>query len=229
MNTAKLVVMLVLVFLVGLLAGSLGTRIYLRHEIERSQAVRGTSEQRVNMIVKRLTGDLKLDDKQKAEVRKIVTTTDALATGVKVLYEPQLKKIYDQNFQRIGQTLNQEQKEKLEKRQKRLSARFNASYFTSLRTAQAAFSDMDTISRSLGLEPVQQSEVSAILKNEKAQEDRIIEKYEGMEQPDLAAVGRDISAVRADSITRLARILTKEQLVYFQGALPTADRPAARP
>ena len=41
MNTAKLIVMLVLILLVGIFAGSLGTRIYLRHEL---QAVPGRQE-----------------------------------------------------------------------------------------------------------------------------------------------------------------------------------------
>ena len=39
--------------------------------------------------------DLKLDAGQQAEVRKIITATEARATGLKALYAPELKKIYN--------------------------------------------------------------------------------------------------------------------------------------
>ena len=61
MNTAKLVAMLVLVLIVGIFAGSLGTKIYYRHELERSRADTQAPEERTTRIVARLTADLKLD------------------------------------------------------------------------------------------------------------------------------------------------------------------------
>ena len=47
----------------------------------QSQADRNNSEEKIKRIVGRLTDDLKLDDRQQAEVRKIITATEARATG----------------------------------------------------------------------------------------------------------------------------------------------------
>lgn len=220
MNTAKLVVILVLLLVVGIFAGSLGTKIYLGHEIERSQASRQNSEERIQRIVGRLTNELKLDDRQQIEVRKIITATDARVTGIKASYEPELRKIYDQSFQRIAEGLNDEQKARLQKRQERFSAKFNALYFRSLRTARAGSPDIETITRALGLDRSQRSQVDAILKEQRKREDLIIEKYQKMDHPDLMAVDHDISEVRNASMKELSRVLTSEQLANFKKGLP---------
>ncbi|MBP1748123.1 MAG: hypothetical protein H6Q52_662 [Deltaproteobacteria bacterium] len=216
MSTAKLIIMLVLVLLVGIFAGSLGTRIYFRHELQKSQADRNNSEERIKRIVGRLTDELKLDDRQQTEVRKIITATDARATGIKVLYEPELRKIYDQSFERIGEKLTVEQKARLQKRQERFSAKYNAMYFKSLRTAQAGLPDIETISRQLGLDKSQQSQVSAILKDARAREDLIIEKYQKMAHPDLMVVNKEIIEARSASMKSLSGVLTKQQLESFK-------------
>jgi len=216
MNTAKLVVMLVLVLVVGIFAGSLGTRIYLRHEMQRPQADRRTSEEKINRILGRLAQDLKLDAGQQAEVRKIITATEARATGLKVLYEPELKDIYDRSFEKIGAKLNAEQKEQLQKRQEKFSARFNAMYFTSLKTARSGRPDMETISRLLSLDASRRADVSAILQDRNKREDLVIGKYQTMQRPDLTALERDLREVRAAAIKELSRVLTNEQLGHFK-------------
>jgi Zn-dependent oligopeptidase len=216
MNTAKLVVMLVLVLVVGIFAGSLGTRIYLRHEMQRPQADRQTSEEKINRILGRLTQDLKLDAGQQAEVRKIVTATEARATGLKVLYEPELKDIYDRSFEKIGAKLNAEQKEQLRKRQERFSVRFNAMYFKSLQTARSGIPDVETISRLLGLDASRRGDVSEILQDRNKREDLVIGKYQKMERPDLMALDHDLREIRSGVMRDLSRVLTKEQLEHLK-------------
>lgn len=216
MNTAKPIVMLVLVLLVGMFAGSLGTRLYLRHEIERSRADRHDPEERIQRIVGRLTDELKLDNNQQAEVRKVVAATDARVTGIKASYEPELKRVYDQSFQRIGEILKDEQKAKLQKRQDKFSARYNAMYFKSLRTAQAGLPDTETIARYLGLNRSQQSQVDAILKGQREREGLIIEKYEKIDRPDLMAVDHEITEVRSASMKNLSGVMAKEQFERFR-------------
>lgn len=216
MTTAKLTVMLVLVLLVGIFAGSLGTRIYLKHEIQRSQTDRHDPEERIKRLVGRLTDELKMDTGQQAEVRKVIIATDARATGIKASYEPELKRIYEQSFQRISEKLNEDQKAKLQKRQQKFSARFNAMYFNSLRRAQAGLSDMEDIARRLGLDGTQRSQVSDILKDQREREDIIIEKYRKMDHPDLMAANHDMMEVRRSSIYTLSSVLTEEQLDRFK-------------
>jgi Zn-dependent oligopeptidase len=216
MNAAKMVVILVLVLVVGIFAGSLGTRIYLRHELQRAEQSRQTSEEKVNRIVGRLTDDLKLDAGQQAEVRKIITATEARATGLKALYAPELKKIYDRSFEQIGAKLNAEQKIKLQKRQDKLSSRYNAIYFKSLQTARAGIPDMDTISLLLNLNASQRDRVQAIMKDRSEREDLVIGKYQKTERPDIMALERELQRVRAAETKDLSHVLSRDQLDHFK-------------
>ena len=216
MNTAKLAVMLVLVLIVGIFAGSLGTKMYYRHEIERSRADRQGPEEKITRIVGRLTEDLKLDTAQQARVRKIVAATEARATAVKASYGPELKRIFDRSFERINAALNAEQKAKLQERQEKISARYNAMYFKSLQAARSGMPDMDTISRLPRLDEARREQASAILRDRYKREDLVIGKYQKMERPDLVAVDRDLRDIRGGSMKDLSRVLTGEQLEYFK-------------
>ncbi len=216
MNTVKLVVIFILVLVVGIFAGSLGTKIYLKHELQRTGPGRQSSEEKVNRIVGRLTEDLKLDAGQQDEVRKIITATEARATGLKALYEPDLKEIYDRSFARIGEKLNAEQKIRLLKRQERFSSRFNAMYFRSLQAARAGIPDMETISRLLNLDASRREHVRAVLKDRKEREDLVIAKYQKLERPDLAALSGDLKKIRTDTEKDLSRVLSSDQLRHFK-------------
>lgn len=216
MNTAKLVIIFILVLVVGIFAGSLGTKIYLKHELQRAEPGRQTSEEKVNRIVGRLTEDLRLDAGQQAEVRKIIAATEARATGLKALYTPDLKEIYDRSFERIGTKLNAEQKVRLQKRQERFSARFNTMYFTSLQAARAGTPDMETISRLLNLDASQGKRVQAILKDRREREDLVITKYQKMERPDLTALSGDLKRIGTDTKKDLSRVLSSDQLTHFK-------------
>lgn len=216
MNTAKLVIMLVLVLIVGACAGSLGTKVYYRHELQRSQADRQGPEEKVARIVGRLTEDLKLDAVQQAEVRKIVAATEARATAVRTLYGPELKRIFDRGFERIAEKLNPEQKAGLHEKQEKMSARYDALYFKSLKAARSGMPDIDAISRLLGLDASRREKVNAILQDRDKREDLVIGKYQKMERPDLMAVDRNLKEIRAGSTKDLARVLTNEQLEHFK-------------
>lgn len=216
MNTTKLIVIFILVFLVGTLAGSLGTRIYLRHELSQAQAHKQDPEDKIKRVVARLTDGLKLDSTQEGEVRRIITATEARATGVKALWAPELKKVYDLSFQRIGEKLTGPQKANLEKRQERFTTRYNAMYFKSLRAAQAGVPGIGVLARNLGLNESQKVRVASVLEDLKKQENLTIGKYEKMDRPDLMAVRENITGERLTAIKNLTTVLTREQLERFK-------------
>ena len=216
MNTAKLVAMLVLVLIVGVFAGSLGTKMYYRHELERSRADTQGPEERTTRIVARLSADLKLDAGQQAAVRKIIAATEARVSAVKTLYQPELKRLFDRGFERIGEKLNAEQKAKFQAKQEKMSARFNAMYFKSLLATRPEMPDMDTIARLVGLDAAQREKVAAILQDRSKREDLVIEKYRKMDHPDLMAADREFREVRWVSMKDLSGVLTNEQLERFK-------------
>lgn len=216
MNKLKIVIILALVLLVGICAGALGTRMYLGHQLEGFHSTRSrTPDDRVKKIVTRLVDDLRLDAAQTVEVEKLVTKMEARATAIRVSYQPELRKVYEEGFQRINERLADEQKKKLQARQEKLIPRYNAYYFRSLRAAQMAIPDAAELKARLGLDAAQESQAAAILADQRAQQAAVIERYEKADRPDLAAVSADLAEIGKTARNRIIAVLTPEQLIRY--------------
>ena len=120
MNRLKLVIGVTLVFLFGALAGSLGTGLYLRQEMERFERGRHGGPERAAFLVKRFTHDLDLTEAQQAEVRKIVEESEQKIKAIRQQYLPEIKGIIDQSFALMGEKLSPEQQKKLYKLHEKL-------------------------------------------------------------------------------------------------------------
>ena len=73
MKKWRLIAGVILVFILGLLAGSVGTQLYQRSWSER---FRKTPEARRALVLKRLTEDLRLTEDQQRRVEVIVKEAD---------------------------------------------------------------------------------------------------------------------------------------------------------
>jgi Spy/CpxP family protein refolding chaperone len=114
MNKLKLVIGVTLVFLFGALAGSLGTGLYLRQEMEKFEGGKHGGPERAALIVKRFTHDLDLTEAQQAEVRKIIEESEKKIRAIRQEYLPELKGIIDQSFALMREKLSPEQQRKLD-------------------------------------------------------------------------------------------------------------------
>jgi hypothetical protein len=114
MNKIKLASGVLLVFLVGVLAGSLGTGIYYKKRVEKFEAGGPSVQQRIQIITGRFSDELNLTSEQKAEFEKIVKDSQEkiVALGEKVF--PEIKEINDKTFNSIRDKLTAEQKTKLD-------------------------------------------------------------------------------------------------------------------
>ncbi|OPY74130.1 MAG: hypothetical protein A4E62_00108 [Syntrophorhabdus sp. PtaU1.Bin002] len=217
MNKAKLIIAVALILLVGIFAGSLGTRMYLKHQLEQSETGRSRHhEDKVKKTMERLTDDLSLTGKQQDEIRKIILLTDAKVTGIKASYQPDVSRIYNQSFALIKEKLDDEQKRKLQARQERLSRRYGSFYFRSLRIAQTALPDIAMLKDRLGLNKTQESQVTRIVEDQRAQQEQIIGKYENRDNPDLAAVRSELAEVEKTMTKRISEVLTGEQMARYR-------------
>jgi len=115
MKRMKLVIGIALVFLVGALAGSLGTGLFLRHKMEQFERSRHGGPERAASLVKRFTHDLDLTGAQQAAVRKIVEESEEKIRAIRQQYLPEIKGIIDQSFALMRENLSPEQQKKLDK------------------------------------------------------------------------------------------------------------------
>ena len=123
MNKGKLLAGVALVFIVGALVGSVGTRLYFQRHHSFFPGERGG---RTAFIMKRLSKDLGLTGEQKAGVQKIVEQTQEKLREYFLQRRPEMERIIDDGFSQIKQGLNDEQKKKLDELKERFERRRHA-------------------------------------------------------------------------------------------------------
>ena len=111
MKRWKLVSGLLLVFVLGILAGAFGTRIYLK---DRFAHLRKDPKARQAFIMGKLSKELELTPDQKIKVEKIVEQTGAKRREFFLKNRPEKKKIMDEGFLQIKKELNNDQQKKLD-------------------------------------------------------------------------------------------------------------------
>ena len=116
----KLISGLLLVFVLGILAGSLGTEFYLRH---RLAPLIKEPRTRTAFIMKKLSRELNLTADQKSKIQGIVDEMFEKRREYYVKHRKEIKGIMDQGFSQIRKELNENQKEKLDALRERFQKR----------------------------------------------------------------------------------------------------------
>ena len=111
MKRWKLVSGLLLVFVLGILAGAFGTRIYLK---DRFAHLRKDPKARQAFIMRKLSKELELTPDQKTKIEKIVAQVGAKRREFFLKNRPEIKRIMDEGFSQIKKELNNDQQKKLD-------------------------------------------------------------------------------------------------------------------
>jgi Spy/CpxP family protein refolding chaperone len=120
MKKWKLIAGIALVFVLGVLVGSLGTRFYHRDWSDRFFQ---EPSARKTLILKKLTKDLGLTETQQREFRVIVEDTDKKLEAFGLERRSAVKAILDESFSRMKEKLDPEQQKKLDELRAKHEAR----------------------------------------------------------------------------------------------------------
>jgi Spy/CpxP family protein refolding chaperone len=120
MKKWKLIAGIALVFVLGVLVGSLGSRYYHRDWSERFFQ---EPSARKALILKRLTKDLGLTEGQQKDFRAIVEETDKKLEAFGLERRSAVKAILDESFARMKEKLDPEQQKKLDELRAKHEAR----------------------------------------------------------------------------------------------------------
>jgi hypothetical protein len=107
----KLISGLLLVFVLGILAGSVGTGFYLKH---RLTPIIKEPRARKAFIMKRLSKKLNLTPDQQTKIQPILEQIIEKRREYYRKTRPEIKTIMDQGFAQIKEELNEDQKKKLD-------------------------------------------------------------------------------------------------------------------
>jgi hypothetical protein len=111
MKRWKLILGLLLVFVLGVLAGAFGTRIYLK---DRFAHLRKDPKARQAFIMRKLSKELSLTPDQEIKIGKIVEQVGDRRRQYYRKNRPEIKKIMDEGFAKIRKELNNDQQKKLD-------------------------------------------------------------------------------------------------------------------
>jgi hypothetical protein len=120
MKRWRLVIGVVVVFILGVLVGSLGTQLYQRQWSERFW--KDPAERRA-LFLRRLTRELRLTEEQQKEFKVIIAETDKNLEALHRERRTEVKKILDESFSRMKEKLNPDQQQKLEELRAKHEAR----------------------------------------------------------------------------------------------------------
>lgn len=112
MKKAKMWVILLLVFILGALAGSLGMQWYIHKKV--SDFFRRGEEARVEILLERMSRELSLTDVQQVEIKRILQESHARIHEIKTQTDPRIRAIIEESFLRIREKLDDNQKKKLD-------------------------------------------------------------------------------------------------------------------
>jgi hypothetical protein len=107
----KLISGLLLVFVLGILAGSLGTEFYLKH---RLAPLMKDPRAKKAFIMKKLSKELNLTSDQQSKIEPLVEQMLEKRREYYLKNRPEVKTIFDQGFAQISEELNEDQKKKLD-------------------------------------------------------------------------------------------------------------------
>ena len=120
MKKWKLIAGVALVFVLGVLVGSLGNRFYHRDWSERFFQ---EPSARKTLILKKLTKDLGLTETQQKEFRAIIEDTDKKLEAFGLERRSAVKAILDESFAKMKEKLDPEQQKKLDELRAKHEAR----------------------------------------------------------------------------------------------------------
>jgi hypothetical protein len=114
MRRLKPIAGILIVFILGILAGALAVRFYSKFESERPPHRRST-EERVEFIIKRLTDDLDLTVVQQKEIRPIVALAEEKIRAIRDEYRPRIQTLLEENIKEIKTKLTPGQQVELDR------------------------------------------------------------------------------------------------------------------
>jgi hypothetical protein len=115
MKNLKPVAGILLVFILGALAGALAARFYSAIESEHPPHHRRSLEERVEFIMKRLTDDLDLSSMQQKDIRPIVAATEEKVRSIRDEYGPKIRALHDASIKEIKTRLAPGQQAELDR------------------------------------------------------------------------------------------------------------------
>ncbi|MCD6353049.1 MAG: hypothetical protein J7M06_02430 [Proteobacteria bacterium] len=214
MNKIKIVISVLLIFVLGAMAGSLGTKIYFKQRI--GEFVKSGPPPVMHLLMRRLSNDLNLSETQEAQIEKIVYETEEKILAFKQKYHPEFEKIIDNSMELIKEKLDDRQKEKLDRLHKELKSRRGKmrprGFFYPSSLKNSPWLNFSLIKERLNLTEKQKAAVHPIIDECLDNQRSLIKKQK---RRGHHALRRELRVLEEAAVKELEAILTEEQMADY--------------
>jgi hypothetical protein len=217
MKRLKLTAGVLILFSAGVLAGSLGTGLYLRHRMEMVAMGGPPPPERKAFALARLSKELDLTDAERDQIGKILEQSEEKIFYVRRMYMPEIERIVDDSFARMRETLDADRQKRLDEFQERLRRQHEQARIRSIPIEEAIEHVLSRIKERLNLTEEQARQVAPIVKTSMHQQRLVLERHEQRGwPPDMKSLRREMSEIEAALEKQLAEVLTDQQMGEFR-------------
>jgi hypothetical protein len=217
MHRTKLITGLLLIFVAGALAGSLGTGIYARQRLkEFRMGGPPPPPERKAFLMRRLTDRLDLTDEQRDEIEKIVAASEEKIFAIRKEFIPRIKAITDESFALMKEKLDPDQQEKLERLQERLKRRHARALRRSILRGKSPEAVLRRLEEHLNLTEAQMARVRPVVERSMAERRELFDRMREQEQPDRMFFRHEMYKLERSFEKALAGVLTEKQMQGYR-------------
>ena len=223
MNKFKLLIGILLVFVLGALAGSFGMGMFIQHRFEKF-VFDGLGPGRphhppmMRFVMRKLDRELELTNDQRHKIEEMMIQTFEEVHSIMRERHPEMEELVQANLERIKGILNPEQKEKMEslKLFEKMKERFHRK--RSFRSdsegtkSGAIFADLKDC---LQLNEPQEKEIQPIIEDSIEMHRKIVDAYRRQDRSKRHSMKKEIDELQEATKEKLEKILTEDQMRQF--------------
>ena len=216
MYKLKLISGVILLFFVGVLAGSLGTGIYFQQRVRRFTGPGPQVPVRVQILLGRFSDELDLTHSQRVKIEKIVSDSQEqiLALGRELF--PEIEEINEKSWESVKAELNDDQKKKLDELYQKMRGFRDMGPLQPSETRGKRTGPLNgDMKARLDLTQEQDEKVRAIMEEREKEREKILEKYRGQDPQDYLSLGNEMREMNRIYEERLEEVLTEEQMKKY--------------
>ncbi len=122
MNKIRVYAALLVIFISGVVVGTVGTSLYVRHQIRSkiNALIRGNDQVAVQLVMANLSRALDLSSEQRRHIHPFVDTAVKRVRILRAHLRPQFEKVFLQASGKMKPYLNEDQQKKLDRLMQRL-------------------------------------------------------------------------------------------------------------
>lgn len=213
MKRLKVITAVALIFVLGFLAGSLGTKMYMKKKFMRFADA--NPQQRLNIIMERLTEDLDLTDTQQAQIRPVLEESLEKFAKRRKEFLPHVHGPLSRNIKLIREFLTDEQQKKLDTILAKRFGRLPGHHFRNSPPGIPPDEYIEQIATKLNLSGEQINKVRPVLENAYKQQQELILEARELRKESRKMFREGMDSIRNATVEQLKPYFTEEQIEEF--------------